>query len=114
MKNTKTFGLRRAANASDASRPSAMIGFPNTSDPRRQSERESLWCICYIHAAEFGQDEVREAVLLDLSDTGARVRCRSRAKFPEQVRLRAPRLGLDLKARRVWQNGFDTGIAFDV
>ena len=81
---------------------------------KRQSEREGRWCVCYVHSTEYGQDLVREAIILDLSDIGARVRSRSRAMFPENVRLRAPRLGLDVQARTVWQEGFDTGIAFEM
>ena len=79
----------------------------------RQSDREGTWCICYIHAHEFGQDTVREAIILDRSDSGVRVRSRSRATFPEKVRIHAPRLGLDITGHTVWQEGFDTGIAFE-
>ena len=48
------------------------------------------------------------------SETGVRLRCRSRTPFPDKVRLRAPRLGLDIMARTVWQTGFDTGLAFEM
>ena len=112
-RNNKTFGQRRTKGASELGFSSSIRKPRKAAKSRRQSARESHWCVCYIHATEFGHDELVEAIMLDLSESGARIRCRSRARFPEQVRFRAPRLGLDTVARRVWQNGFDTGIAFE-
>jgi len=79
---------------------------------RRKTPRDDRWCICYVHTHEFGQDVIHEAILLDVSDSGARIRCRHRSLFPDALRLRAPRLGLDISAQKVWQDGFDTGMAF--
>ena len=109
-----TFGQRRSGCAKPYQRSNPHSVEALTSHRKRRSERECRWCVCYVHSKEYGQDVVREAVILDLSDIGARVRCRSRAAFPENVRLRAPRLGLDVQARTVWQEGFDTGIAFEI
>lgn len=104
---TKTFGQRRGPRASTV----PPLGCKTKKD--RQHERENIWCVCYVYAQEFGREVVREAILLDRSETGVRLRCRSRTLFPDQVRIRAPRLGLDVMARTVWQKGFDTGIAFE-
>lgn len=78
----------------------------------RHSAREHLWCVCYIHSNLAGQEDTREGIMLDLSDTGARIRSRNRQRFPDEVILKAPRLGLRIRARKVWQKGFDTGVTF--
>ena len=113
--NTRNpFGQRRTSKAVSVKAAAPIPVLRVDKKTQRQSERESLWCVCYVYAEEFGQEVVREAIILDLSEHGGRVRCRSRAVFPENVRMRAPRLGLDMQARTVWQEGFDTGFAFEV
>ncbi|MEL7055859.1 MAG: hypothetical protein AAGL09_05980 [Pseudomonadota bacterium] len=102
---SKTFGQRRGP-------PLPPLRFLTKKD--RQQERTNVWCVCYVYAQEFGREVVREAIMLDRSETGVRLRCRSRTPFPDKVRLRAPRLGLDIMARTVWQTGFDTGLAFEM
>ncbi len=111
---SKSFGQRRTSKAVSFKAAMPIPVLRVHTKTRRRSEREDLWCVCYVYAEEFGQEVVREVIVLDLSKHGGRVRCRSRAVFPKNVRLRAPRLGLDVQARTVWQEGFDTGIAFEV
>ena len=114
QKRKKPFGRRKVERAQDINSIDSIITPRFGPSSKRQSERKDFWCVCYIYAYAFGEEIVREAILLDLSDNGAMFRCPSRAPFPPKLRLRAPRLGLDVKARTVWQNGFDTGVAFDV
>lgn len=111
---SKTFGQRRTGSAARVRTAKPIPILRVDTKTQRQSERENLWCACYVYAEEFGQEIVRETIMLDLSEHGGRVRCRSRAAFPDHVRIRAPRLGLDVPARTVWQKGFDTGFAFEV
>ena len=114
LRPTKAFGQRRTGRASNGASAPRSAAFSETALSKRQREREDLWCVCYVFTEEFGQEVVRKAILLDRSDKGARVRCRSRALFPEMLRLHAPRIGLDVLGRNVWQKGFDTGISFDI
>lgn len=113
LSSKTTFGKRRVTRVSNFARPAPIPVVTVSKRIKRLSEREARWCVCYAHMIEFDQEVVREAILLDVSELGARFRCRSRASFPENLRLRVPRLGLDLQARTVWQKGFDTGIAFE-
>lgn len=108
-----TFGKRRVSRFSSFTTPPPIPLAAVSKKSKRLIEREARWCVCYVHTMEFDQEHVREVILLDLSKLGARLRCRSRVRFPESLRLRAPRLGLDLRARTVWQKGFDTGVAFE-
>ncbi len=83
---------------------------------RRIAVREAHWCVSYIHSFEADGEtprEVREVILLDISDCGARFRSRSRAAFSERVLVKIARLGIHRTGRVIWQKGFDTGIAFD-
>lgn len=107
-----TFGRKRTQTRPDASTLRHVPRLAKRICEQRNTRRDERWCICYIHTHEFGQDVVHEAILLDVSDAGARIRCRHRSLFPNALRLRAPRLGLDVSAQKVWQDGFDTGMAF--
>ncbi|MHA7858547.1 MAG: PilZ domain-containing protein [Henriciella sp.] len=83
---------------------------------RRIAAREAHWCISYIHSFEADGEtprEVREVILLDISDSGARFRSRSRAAFSERVLVKVARLGIHRTGHVIWQKGFDAGIAFD-
>lgn len=83
---------------------------------KRRTERRAIWCVTYVHSYDANAPEpreVREAVLLDVSDRGVRVRSRSRAAFSEHVLIKVGRIGLHRTGRVVWQTGFDAGIEFD-
>lgn len=112
LKQHIPFGRRQTTSRSFcASSPRSFTSNPIEVEARH-SPREHLWCVCYIHSTLSGQDETREGIILDLSDSGARIRSRSRMPFPHEIILKAPRLGLRVRARKVWQNGFDTGVTF--
>lgn len=91
-------------------------GAPLAVRERRAATREAHWCISYIHSLEADEQtprEVRETILLDISDSGARFRSRSRAKLSDRVLVKIARLGIHRTGRVIWQKGFDAGIAFD-
>ena len=75
----------------------------------RLAARKDLWCECLLTA--FGA-EVREAVIVDISKKGARVRFRRRGSLPDNVHIKATRLGLNRMARVAWQTMFDAGLEF--
>ena len=76
---------------------------------RRASTRKGIWCICSVSSEMV---DLREAVILDVSRTGARIRFRSRGTLPPVIRVKAARIGLNRRARVVWQSGFDAGLEF--
>lgn len=75
----------------------------------RETSRKDLWCECSLTA--FGA-ELREAVIIDISQKGARVRFRRRGSLPSTVHIRAARIGLNRTARVAWQTVFDAGLEF--
>lgn len=116
MQRKATFGQRvshvRATNTSTPQFSTSRI--PQIE--QRGATRQARWCVSYLHCyapTETAPCEVREAILLDISATGARVRSRSRAAYSKRIRIRVDRLGLNLSGRVIWQRGFDAGIEFD-
>lgn len=75
----------------------------------RRSARKELWCECSLTAQGA---ELREGVILDISQRGARVRFRRRGSLPDIVQIRAARIGLNRTARVAWQTVFDAGLEF--
>ena len=104
--NTKV-DLKRALKGDASSAPYAQPSF-QMNDMRRAS-RKDLWCECSL--TSFGA-EVREAVIVDISQKCARVRFRRRGSLPETVHIRAARIGLNRTARVAWQTVFDAGLEF--
>lgn len=76
---------------------------------KRRGDRKDLWCICSV---ETKGGEVREGVIVDISNSGARIRFRSRGMLPRVVRIKASRIGLKRFARVIWQSAFDAGLEF--
>ncbi len=76
---------------------------------QRRAQRKGLWCVCLI-ATEAAP--LREAIILDVSRTGARIRFRSKGRLPAKIMIKASRIGLNRGARVVWQTSFDAGIEF--
>ncbi|NQY14091.1 MAG: PilZ domain-containing protein [Henriciella sp.] len=116
MQRKPTFGQRVShVRVTDTAKPH----FSRSDIPRieqRAATRRARWCVSYVHCYapnETAPCEVREAILLDISATGARVRSRSRAAYSKRIRIRVDRLGLNLSGRVIWQRGFDAGIEFD-
>lgn len=69
-----------------------------------------VWCFCTILADRRAS---RDAILLGISETHARIRFRDRALLPKTLRIKAPRMGLNRSARVTWQTTFDAGLKFD-
>jgi len=78
-------------------------------DDMRQAARKAIWCECSLGSS--GSD-ARKAVIMDVSETGVRVRFHTRGSLPVQVRIRAGRIGLNRMARVVWQTVSDAGLEF--
>nr|WP_070961483.1 PilZ domain-containing protein [Hyphomonas sp. Mor2] len=76
---------------------------------KRRGERKGVWCVCSIYAQDGG---TWEAIILDVSKTGARIRRRTRGTLPRIVKIKASRIGLHRFARVVWQTSFDAGLEF--
>lgn len=76
---------------------------------KRQFARTDAWAVCQV-ILESGA--VKEGVLLDFSEGGARVRFRSRSTLPSRMQIKALRHGLNRKAELVWQDVFDVGLRF--
>lgn len=76
---------------------------------QRRALRKGTWCVCQIMTRE---GAVREGVILDVSETGARVRFRDRGELPRIVKIKASRIGLHRFARVVWQRIPDAGLEF--
>jgi PilZ domain-containing protein len=109
----KSFGRKRPAGTSlnQTSQKTVQARIPIKSV--RRHDRDPLWCECSVYSTKFGQEIVEEAVILDQSATGVRIRSRQRAALPEKVRIKAHRLGLNLVGAVLWQKDFDVGIVFD-
>ena len=109
----KTFGRRRSTNTASLQTPTANVKAIIPIKTVRRNDRASLWCECNLHSTHAGQEIVQEAVILDRSEAGVRVRSRQRAALPETVQIKSRRLGLNVVGRVVWQKDFDAGIVFN-
>ena len=81
----------------------------------REGDRKGHWCVCTVYSTDSNrtqQQMAREAIILDVSETGARIRFRSKSRLPKTLFLKASRLGLRRYARVIWQDEFDAGIVF--
>lgn len=76
---------------------------------KRKGERKGVWCVCSIYSED---GATWEAIILDVSKSGARVRRRTRGTLPRIVKIKASRIGLHRFARVVWQTTFDAGLEF--
>lgn len=73
----------------------------------RSEERKEMWQKCaLLVSAEYWID----AIILDRSTNGARVRYRSHEVLPDQVRVKCGALGMDQLMTLVWQNKGDAGL----
>ncbi|MDJ0921166.1 MAG: PilZ domain-containing protein [Henriciella sp.] len=101
----------KKVDLSRMTQPSAML--PPKPLPRlqkvRQDTRKPVWSECTIILPS---GDKRIGILLDVSDSGARVRFRTRGNLPRGVRLVVPRLNLKRAATVVWQDTFTAGLHF--
>ncbi len=77
---------------------------------RPRSERAATWADCEI--CWDGSLRGENGILMDISDTGARVRFFHRGIMPEEVRIIVPRLGLNRRASVVRRDETDIGLHF--
>jgi len=75
----------------------------------RRAVRKDIWCVCRIVTENA---VLREAVIVDISKTGAHVRFHQRGLLPPMVRIKAGRIGLNRMARVAWQSMTDAGLEF--
>lgn len=97
--------LERAANSSSP----LPIRVLRPRRENRRAQRKGVWCVCSVFSQA---GAVREGIILDVSETGARIRFRNRGTLPPIVKLKASRIGLNRFSRVVWQTGFDAGLEF--
>jgi hypothetical protein len=76
---------------------------------RVRAARRQVWSICSI---KYRSGEIREAVIINVTKSGVRIRFRSKGRLPEVVEIKSGRLGLNRTARVVWQKSFDAGLSF--
>ena len=76
---------------------------------KRRGERKGVWCVSTLYSQD---GATWEAIILDVSPSGARVRRRTRGTLPSIVKIKASRIGLNRFARVVWQTTFDAGLEF--
>lgn len=79
---------------------------PPRREVSRRDERTHAWCVCEVH---YPTGERKSGVLLDRSISGLRMRFRTRGALPDRFKVIAPRIGLTVLVKVVWQDGFDAG-----
>jgi len=81
----------------------------STRPHQQRSVRKNVWCVCTL---VLNGADLREAVIIDVSKSGARLRFRVRGQLPPVVRIQATRLGLNRMADVVWQDTYNAGLRF--
>ncbi len=75
----------------------------------RVTPRMDTWCVGEI---QLDSGHLRECVVIDLSETGARIRFRTRGKLTGIITLKASRYRINRRARVVWKDMYDAGLEF--
>lgn len=113
MPQKPSFGKRKVDPSAAVTQPSQTAA--SHVGVKRSAERRAYWSPCTLRSMEcreYEQPMVREVIILDASETGARIRSRSKSDLPKYINVRSSRIGLHRRARVIWQNEFDAGIAF--
>lgn len=76
---------------------------------RRRAKRDTTYAQCSL-TSDHGY--TISGIIIDLSDTGARVRFRHHYRLNRFVTVKAGRLRLKRRAEVVWQFGSDAGLKF--
>lgn len=77
---------------------------------RRRARRAKKWAVCIIHFPNGGK---LDGVLVDVSDTGARVRfVTNGGHISQHVRLEAPVAGINRAAELVWRDRNEAGFRY--
>ncbi|MEM6535817.1 MAG: PilZ domain-containing protein [Pseudomonadota bacterium] len=101
--------LSRAIGSSAAPTPKASPLKRMEGGGRRKYRRRDAWAVCNVISREGHRVD---GVLLNLSESGARVRFRSRSSLPNVVRLSSSRYKINRIAHVVWQDTYDAGLHF--
>ena len=96
-------------NRAQSSTAPAPIPILRPQSEKRKGERKGVWCVCTLISED---GATWDAVILDVSKSGARIRRRTRGTLPQIVKIKASRIGLNRFARVVWQTTFDAGLEF--
>lgn len=96
-------------NQVTASKATSDLSAPVQIKTNQRAERKQTWCVCTVSARSMA---LREGVILNISDTGLRIRFSQRGALPPIVVAKAGRIGLHRRARVVWQDVFDAGFEF--
>jgi len=94
--------------ASMAPLPASAVAAPKP-EYDRVTPRADTWSVGKVTLAT---GQTRECVLIDLSDTGARIRFRTRGMLSGIVKLKSSRHQIDREARVVWKDMYDAGLEF--
>lgn len=78
-------------------------------DTIKRAERRAAHCPCRL---VMPSGEYLHGYLVDISDTGARIRLATHMRLPEFFHVKIPAFEIDQKVRRVWQGVFETGVTF--
>ena len=78
---------------------------------RPGTDRKATWAICVLTWKPKGR---ARGICIDVSETGARIRFRNKVVPPQAFQFVSPKLGLNVPARFVRQDGFDVSIEFIV
>lgn len=97
---------RLKLDAKPAYKPSKLFAAQKKQVPRRE-DRTSTWQRCTI---AFGGEHEINAIIMNYSKTGARVRFRSHEVLLSEVRLKSSALGIDARMRVAWQHKGDAGL----
>ncbi|MEO0467089.1 MAG: PilZ domain-containing protein [Pseudomonadota bacterium] len=101
------FGKKKPKISKD--RYKLALGDKEEPDTRARAPRESAWATCRLTWSGGPGDQ---GVLLDISQTGARVRFNHRPGLPQFVRLDINTMSVSVDAEVVRVDGVDVGLRF--
>jgi len=102
------FRKKKSSPAISPDRVRAVVGEGDTLSYHPRKERAATWADCEI-SWDGGSEH---GILMDVSETGARVRFAHRGILPRHVRIAVPRLGLKRPVEVVRVDGSDVGLRF--
>jgi len=104
------FRKKKTSPAISADRIRAVLGEGTKIVYHPRKERAATWADCEISWDGSGGGE--QGILMDISESGARVRFAHRGVMPKRVRIAVPRLGLKRLAEVVRVDETDVGLRF--
>jgi hypothetical protein len=103
------FRKKKPSPAISADRIRAVLGDGTKIVYHPRKERAATWADCEISWDGSGGEH---GILMDISESGARVRFAHRGVMPKRVRIAVPRLGLKRQAEVVRVDETDVGLRF--